>query len=86
MSNITNKALSLFPKANVLISLATPRADSIHYNDSAELLNAMLKRKFRNIKNINGIKGFQCIFQSIFVDFFTVELALPFVGINVLGV
>jgi hypothetical protein len=27
----------------------------------------------------NGIKGFQCIFQSIFVDFFTVELALPFV-------
>lgn len=52
MSNITNKALSLFPKANVLISLATPRADSIHYNDSAELLNAMLKRKFRNIKNI----------------------------------
>jgi hypothetical protein len=25
-------------------------------------------------------------FQSIFVDFFTVELALPFVGINVLGV
>ena len=52
MSNIANKALSLFPKANVLISLATPRADSIHYNDSAELLNAMLKRKFRNIKNI----------------------------------
>jgi hypothetical protein len=47
-----NNALSLFPKANVLISLATPRADSIHYNDSAELHNAMLKRKFRNIKNI----------------------------------
>jgi hypothetical protein len=45
MSNFTNKALSLFPKANVLISLATPGADSIHYNDSAELLNAMLKRK-----------------------------------------
>jgi hypothetical protein len=52
MSNIANKALSLFPIANVLISLATPRADSVHYNDSAELLNAMLKRKFRNIKNI----------------------------------
>lgn len=52
MSNIANKALSLFPKANMLISLATPRADSIHYNDSAKLLNAMLTRKFRNIKNI----------------------------------
>jgi hypothetical protein len=25
----------------------------------------------------NGIKDCQCIFQSIFVDFFTVELALP---------
>jgi hypothetical protein len=46
MSNIANKALSLFPKANVLISLATPRADSVHYNDSAELLNAMLKRVY----------------------------------------
>jgi hypothetical protein len=31
---------------------STPRADSVHYNDSAELLNIMLKRKFRNIKNI----------------------------------
>ena len=60
MSNITNKALSLFPKANVLISLATPHADSIHYNDRAELLNAMLKRKFRNIKNISWADpGFQ---------------------------
>jgi hypothetical protein len=52
MSIIANKALSLFPKENVLISLATPRADSVLYNDSAKLLNTMLKRKFRNIQNI----------------------------------
>jgi hypothetical protein len=31
MSSIANKALSLFPIANVLISLATPCADSVNY-------------------------------------------------------
>jgi uncharacterized protein YaaR (DUF327 family) len=37
------------------------------------------------LSDLEWYQVFQCIFQSIFVDFFTVELALPFVGINVLG-
>ena len=47
MASLVYISLELFPFTKVVISLATPRSDNIEWNDKAEIINIMLKQKYR---------------------------------------
>ena len=52
MKLLIDKTSQKFPETKIFLSLATPRMDRDDWNDKGELINAMLKQKFRKSQNI----------------------------------
>ena len=52
MTSLINNTQSRFPKSKIIVSLATPRKDRMDWNDNGDLVNIMLKEKFRNAEHI----------------------------------
>ena len=52
METLINQAKTEFPNSKILISLATPRRDDVNYNDNGDMINVLLKKKYRNKPNI----------------------------------
>ena len=48
MSDLINVSLENFPNTKIIASLATPRSDNNEWNNNTELINVMLKQKYRN--------------------------------------
>ena len=53
MTALIDKTVAKFPDTNIVISLVTPRKDSEEWNMKDDLINALLKHKFRKAKNIH---------------------------------
>jgi lysophospholipase L1-like esterase len=52
LTSLINNTQSRFPKSKIIVSLATPRKDRMDWNDNGDLVNIMLKEKFRNAEHI----------------------------------
>ena len=52
MTSLIKNTQSRFPISKIIVSLATPRTDRMDWNDNGDLVNIMLKQKFRNTENI----------------------------------